>query len=736
MRRHLCFVCLVFVIFLLVIMEIFPYQYMFEEEISDLDIQVIGKVSQKEKRSQDGQISYRIYLEHIESVVLSDKNQYENDEIIQSIQQNTIEGILCYMDTDSYVPNVDSIVCIEGKMYTFRTPKNPGEFDEALYYKTLGMDFKMYQCHLTGYSENYSYIKEKLFRFKEKMCNILEQCFSSKYSGIAKAILLGMKGDLDTETKNLYNRNGVLHVLCVSGTHITVLGMGLYKLLKKIKFSEIIASACSIAIMIVYGMMLGMGTSVFRAILMFSLSLIARLLGRTYDLLTAACVGAIVLLIEQPLYLYHSGFLLSFLSVIALGTIDGVFQIKSVGKKWIRNRKKAFLSTLYIWMFTLPVYAMYYYEVSLSGLILNVIILPFISVLLFLIILSCVLGSIILPLGIWTAKICEMILGGFELLFQCSDAIGNTTLILGKPSVWKCVIFYVGISVLLLMREKIKKKHIYLGLAGLCAVFVIKIPYKEEITCLSVGQGDCAVIEYHNMVCIVDAGSSSEKDIGTYTILPFLKYQGIRKVDYLFLSHSDTDHINGVETLLSQSKTGITIKNVVVVKDVDLESYGTILNLTKEKNIQLCEMKQGDFIKQGNMIIECLGPSENLLQKHQENTNAISMVLFLKNQSFSMLFTGDVEKEGEEEMTNILKENMVEQVTVLKVAHHGSKNSTSEEFLKACNPKISCISCGKDNRYGHPHNETLQRLKNIKSQVYITKEVGAIQVKMKKYMEE
>lgn len=736
MRRHLCFVCLIFVILLLLIMEIFPYEYPYPEDISGLDIQVEGKVIGKEKRAKDGQISYIIYLEQVKPLEKTQKTDTMCGEIIQQINENKIEGIICYMSIDSKIPNLESCVRIQGKMYSFSRPKNPGEFDEALYYKTQGIDLKMYQCNLTHYSAKYSVVKEKLYRFKEWLCSILDRCFTEKYRGIAKAVLLGMKSELEDETKNLYKRNGTLHILCVSGTHISVLGMGLYKLLKKGNLPEIILVTICIGVMVLYGTMIGMGTSVFRAIFMFVLSFIAKLIGRTYDLLTGACVGAIWILIQNPLYLYHSGFLLSFLSVIALGTMENVFSCKPAGHPWLFRRKKAFLSTLYIWIFTLPVYAMYYYEVSLSGLIVNVFVLPFVSCILCLVILVCVLGGIYTPLGIFTAVGCEGIFWCFEKLFELFDSLGKTTLILGKPPVFLCIVFYIGIAVLLLLGDKIKKWLRYSGLFFLCAMFIIKIPNREEITCLDVGQGDCLVIEYKDMVCIVDAGSSSKSDIGTYTLLPFLKHQGIRKVDYLLLSHSDADHINGVEALLEQSKTGVTIERVVLTDTKDLSNYNLIGNMVQAKGIMLCEMKKGDVIKKGEFTLECLGPSPELLKNRGENSNEISMVLYAKYRDFSMLFTGDVEAKGETELTQVLKEKQIREITVLKTAHHGSKNSTGEEFLSYCHPKISFISCGKDNRYGHPHEETLQRLENVGSKIYMTKDKGAIRVKMKKYMEE
>lgn len=727
-RRPLCLVCLIFVMFLLLIMEIFPYEYEVSDKINSSEILISGKVSKKETKKVNGQTSYLIYLEQITPQSESDTDDIQSgkDSIISKL--NNVEGILCYMKENSYIPNIGSNVVIEGKIYAFSTPTNPGEFNEALYYAIKELDAKMYDCSLVAYSGDYFYLGEKLFRLKQYFCTLLDTCFDAEYSGIAKAILFAMNGELDRETKDLYQRNGLLHILCVSGTHITILGMGLHKLLAKTHMPSLANTVVCIIGMLLYGVMIGMGTSVFRAILMFSLRLVAKLLGRTYDLLTAACVGAFCILLEQPLYMYHSGFLLSFLSVISLGTFGNIFSQKISKIKWLNKRFMDLFSTSTVWLFTLPVYGMHYYEVSLSGLVLNVVILPFVSVVLVLVIMVCILGSFCIPVGVIFANVCQVILWGFESLFALFDKIGNTTLILGNVSILKCLIYYGGLVGINFLVGKVKKRYIYFCYLMLVLFLIVHFPKSLEITCLDVGQGDCIVVEYRDFVCIIDAGSSSESDVGTYTLLPFLKYQGIRQVDYLFLTHGDVDHINGVEALLLQSRTGIDVERLVITDGERVDEYGGLIEVANAQGIPICEMKAGDFVLMEELKLECLSPNEEILLATGDSGNVTSMVLLLTLEQFSMLFTGDTEGRGEVLVTEMLCNEGVRGLTVLKVAHHGSKNSTSQEFLEVANPKISIISCGKNNRYGHPHVETLERIENVGSSVLITSEKGAIRI--------
>lgn len=724
MRRPLCLCCLIFVILIIGITKMFPYEYNFSQIPSEEIVLIQGKVSKKEIQNKNGQITYIICLEQIKSLSDSLADDF-GDKQSKYKQLNDAEGIMCYIK-DSYVPNIGSTVQIKGRLAVFDTPDNPGEFHVALYYKIKGIDLKMYDCQLVAYSQTYSVVEENLFRMKSKLLNLLKNCFREEYVGIAEAILFAENGDIPEETKSLYRENGMLHILCVSGLHISILGMGLFKVLNKMRIPDILNAVFCILMMVLYGIMIGMGTSVFRAILMFSMNIIARLLHRTYDLLTAACVGAFLILLEQPLYMYHSGFLLSFLSVVSLGAFRPFFPKKVCKIKFINDRADSFFSTLSVWIFTLPVYGRYYYEVSLSGLLLNVLILPFVSIVLVLVIVVCGLGSMFLPMGQCVARLCELFLWAFEGLFKIFDSIGSTTLILGYVGLFKCFLFYGGIILLLCMAEKVKRRYLYLGIVALCTIIVFKLPKPLTITCLSVGQGDSAVIEYKDLVCVIDAGSSTESKVANYTVLPFLKYRGIREIDYLFLSHADSDHINAVGEILKQSRSGIRVRKIVVSDGGYLEEYGKIPALAKEYKIPIYEMNQNDCITSGEVSLQCLAPSRQFVRQTGESNNASSMVLLLKMDGFQMLFAGDVEEEGEEMLNKVLKAGQVTDIDVLKVAHHGSKNSTSEVFLQITKPRVGIISCGENNRYGHPHNETLLRLKNAGCKIFVTKDCGAV----------
>ena len=299
-----------------------------------------------------------------------------------------------------------------------------------------------------------------------------------------------------------------------------------------------------------------------------------------------------------------------------------------------------------------------------------------------------------------------------------------------------------------------------------------------QVTFLDVGQGDCIFLQTENGDSyLTDGGSSSVSKVGKYRMIPFLKYQGASQIKAVFVSHADSDHYNGIAELLEQAELeGIRVENLVLTDIADecrSEGYEELVELAGQNGITVQLLHEGQQLQDGELLFQCLHPSKGY---RAEDLNEASMVLLVTYREFSMLLTGDVQGAGEEHLTQELQdwkepgvtqmqdvirisgeeesieeqsiedERIEEQIeekrpqnkmganhtetelTILKVAHHGSKNSTSEEFLKAANPKLAIISCGEGNRYGHPHEETLERLDKVDVPWFCTKDYGAITV--------
>ena len=242
-----------------------------------------------------------------------------------------------------------------------------------------------------------------------------------------------------------------------------------------------------------------------------------------------------------------------------------------------------------------------------------------------------------------------------------------------------------------------------------------------EITMLDVGQGDGIFLKSPGgTTFLVDGGSSSISSVGTYRILPFLKSKGYRKIDYVLISHMDKDHISGIMEI-TEVGTGIGTAVLPWVREKD-DAYKNMEQILKDAGTEILYMGAGDRLASETMEVTCLWPEKGL---PWEDRNELSMVVMAEYGDFQMLFTGDIGSRAE---AALVKNGVLEDVEVLKTAHHGSRYSSSEAFLKAIKPEVSLISCSAANRYGHPGAETLERLDDVGSRIFITKDSGAITI--------
>ena len=284
--------------------------------------------------------------------------------------------------------------------------------------------------------------------------------------------------------------------------------------------------------------------------------------------------------------------------------------------------------------------------------------------------------------------------------------------------------------------ECYRGKQLLLVLCGLSCLFW-PAKAKNQMIMLDVGQGDGIYLQSAKGASFfVDGGSSDVKNVGTYRILPFLKSHGVRQVDYWFVSHPDLDHMNGLLECLEQ---GYRIKHIVLSKELyenmqDEEAIAHIKELEQSAQAcgsQICFMQVGDVCHSGDLQLQCVGPSVATAKEYANDVNAMSLCLLVTCRDFSALLTGDIAAEQETELLPEIKER-VQKVDVLKVAHHGSNASSGQEFLTEIEFDYAFISCGKNNMYGHPGKETMERLQKCapKEKIYVTMDVGQITLEL------
>ncbi|MCM1326691.1 MAG: DNA internalization-related competence protein ComEC/Rec2 [Bacteroidales bacterium] len=698
----------------------------------DREIVVTGRVYQKD----------RDYF-YLDSISLEQEISYNSEISNIANQQNIPLTYHMIGQSEEFAPEellLGSRVTVRGTLGSFRTATNPGEFDAAKYYRILKIGGKLTDVKLLAKSGDYSRWKEMLYGLKVYWRERLFRIFPEEEASVMAALLLGEKKGIDEEIKELYQRNGIVHILSISGLHITIIGMGIYELLRRLHAPTFPAALCGGCILLLYGIMTGFGVSTYRAVGMYLLRMAAEITGRTYDMLTAAALLAALMVWHNPLYLSHSGFLLSFGSVFGIGVFYPAFLDKETESRknqrkeqqiFVRNVLRNLGSRLYqsilaclsITIMTLPIQLWFYFEVPTYSIVLNMIVIPFMTV----VILTGSVAMMAPGLGVIGTVDC-LILQGYEALCRFFVSLPFSLWNPGHPKVWQIILYYLllfGTLVIMKVKkfENTSKKIILTVLVVvLTIIFALNFEGEDSVTFLDVGQGDCICLRTkEGRVYLFDCGSSSRSQVGKYVLKPFLKYHGISHIDGIFVSHFDADHCNGLEELLeNRAQWGFTVGQLYLSPTTD--------KCSEEKwkdEISAAHIYTGDSLKTGEITITCLHPSEDFVMEG----NAASQCFYVDFGENTLLLTGDVEKEGEESLLKELKERGIYHITVLKAAHHGSKNSTSKEFLKWAAPDLTVISCGRNNRYGHPHEELLGRLEEAQSSILRTQTSGAITLK-------
>ena len=398
---------------------------------------------------------------------------------------------------------------------------------------------------------------------------------------------------------------------------------------------------------------------------------------------------------------------------------------------------------------TLPVILIISGQIPVISLFLNVIVIPLMSLIMISGIFTGIAGMLSLEAAYFFAGAGGYILDFYYKLCSLSSHFKYAVIVTGTPDTARVFIYFAVLIIwicvhIILMNKKIDAVCIALLVCVLTGLHY-NINSDMKIAMLDVGQGDSIVMHTkEGMNVLFDGGSTSKKNVGRYTIYTYLKYCGVRSLDYVFISHPDKDHVNGIYELIELCDNTFEIGTVVLpgirqttaVKKQDCDDMSKLERTLKAAGINVVYADAGDSIKSGEFSVECMHPCEGY---DYESANDYSAVYLVEYGYFSMLMTGDAEKKAEKcivEDANRMAGDAGESarfmsVNILKVGHHGSKGASSEEFLSYVKPENALISCGAGNSYGHPHMETLQRLSGIGAKVYRTDESGEIAVRVR-----
>ncbi len=675
-----------------------------------------------------------------------DQASVEADSGGEKIRSATGCGLIVYLDSAGDEIRIGNIVEGKGEMVSFGKATNPGQFDLANYRKAQGIDAMVSAEDVLVVDGKVDWIPQLIFEAREKMKEIIVKLADPSDSGLFAAVLLGDKSGLDENTKSLYETSGIAHIYAVSGTHVSIIGATFYQAIRRASGSFGWAGAVGGAFLLFYAVLVGSPVSAVRAIIMYGCFMAASVRGRMYDQVSALSLASIIILCVEPLQITQCGFQLSFGAVLGIGIVG-----PSILRKGEPHNAAAqtVAIALGVQLVITPIQLYHFYVYPLYSLILNLFILPAAPALLGSVLAGMVTGFFWDVGGRFLMGIGHLILIYYETMCRISLKLPGAVQTLGSPRAWQLAVYGMFLLLFLLFRErqwqkrkwtmerkkegrrkKWDRREIFTCVVGLIGfgsslLFLKRISYEKlfgilSVVMLDVGQGDGFVIRFPDGgVILVDGGSTSESQVGQYCIVPYLQYQGISRVDCAVVSHGDADHVNGIQELAEGNEIAILSYAFPDKAGVE-EDFAVLIESAKQSEASIALLSEGWAMEKGGVKITCLYPWSGA---KGSDINALSSVLLLEMGEFRMLFTGDIGKEQEN-----FAENIAHSVTVLKVAHHGSRSSTGEEFLQAITPKYAWISCGANNIYGHPHGETINRLQNSGCEIYVTPQCGAVKL--------
>lgn len=645
------------------------------------------------------------------------------------------EGVVCYMTSNEAEPKIGATVKIKGKGALFKNATNPGEFDKRKFYEITGVTYRLQNAVVLSESDSYDPILDVLYRCRRSMSGRIDVALPKNEASVMKTMILGEKTEIESDLKELYQRNGIAHVLSISGLHISLIGIGIYRIINALSGRRRIAAAISIPIVILYATMAGFSVSSVRAIIMFSMSMVAIVLGRTYDQLTALALSGAIILISEPLYIFHSGFIFSFGCILGINLL--MPGLSGADRKLCFRKPNRIVTTvlqsLTMLVIGFPIYLWFYYQIPVYSVVLNILVIPVMSILVPMGLLMILMMYIFVPGAVPLRAGIVGILSIFREASEAADALPGHYYTPGRPSVWQVVLYVSIVIVASKMPGKIRMWKRWLICA--LAMFLLTLRFNGGLSLdvIDVGQGEAVFLrecplpvsvpgisKEHSF--LIDGGSTTVSQIGKYRIIPYLKYEGVGHIDGILVTHGDSDHYNGVlELLQTGRKEGIEIERLLLADIGESgrnEGYLELLAAAENENIPVTLIKKGDIISAGKLKLRVLWPPRDY---NPNEINEGSLAVLAEYGDFSALLTGDLTGEGEKAVARDAGD-----IDVLKCAHHGSAQSTGEDFLSVTKPEITLISCGLNNRYGHPHRETLDRLEKIGSALLRTDLSGNI----------
>lgn len=597
------------------------------------------------------------------------KYYVDNNEKVKEFKDNYSFGDKIYIEGEISVPNNNTI-------------PNNFNYKDYLYHKYIYYIIKIDKIKMISKNDNiFLNIKNSIYKRIDKI----------KYNNYLYAFILGKSYYIDSEVLNNYKINGITHLFALSGLHVSMFSSIILFILKKIKLSEKLSYFITSLFLIFFAFIASFTPSIIRSVLFFILSSINNVYYLYIKPKYLLYIVFSILIFINPFYIYDTGFILSF-------CISFFILLFNEKNKINNNLLSILVISILSTLSSLPIIINMSYEINILGFINNLFFIPYVTYIVFPL-------SIIVVFISKLSFILNFLIIIMEYISKVSSNILNVKLIFPKMSLFLIIIYYV---LLILIVKKINLKKIFIIYLSFL-YFRCNFDKNNYVYFIDVGQGDSAlIVTKNNKSVLIDTGGKvgSNYSLMKSNVIPFFKSIGIRKLDYLFITHGDYDHAG----------YGIDLVNNFNVKN-RFTNKGKYNSLEKKLNIKSFN---NSYIKIDNVEIYSLN------SKLYNNENSDSLVLLVIIDNYKLLFMGDASINTEKDIMNNYD---IGDVFILKVGHHGSKTSSSEEFINSVNPKYSIISVGKNNKFGHPNKEVLDNLSS--SKIYRTDIDGSIMFKIK-----
>lgn len=568
------------------------------------------------------------------------------------------------------------------------------------------------------------------FPLSIRFMEVIQKTTPAPYDALLGSIVFGTSvSPLDPDLKDSYKKVGLAHLLVASGTQVSILIGVCLMIIRTCRLPIGLGVIATTLINILFAIMTGCGASIIRAAIMGEITLLGVWLNREGEIYNSLGLAALILMIFDPLVIFGLSFQLTFAATWAL-----VYLAPHLEKKYKLPPPLAI--SLAPILATLPITLYNFNQFSVAALLVNTLVMPWVEILTVLGFASTALGTIFLPIATILNGALLLILKLFNEIVYTFSAIPGACLYFSAPPFILILAYYAGLIAWVegLMNKKNLLKYSLLLLVLLIwsAAFSPSSAIKGlTVSVIDVGQGDSILVESPSgKTMLIDGGPKYKRgDAGRSFVLPFLHKKGINKLDIVVLTHPHDDHVGGLPSVLKDLPVGLVMDSG---QPHTSRAYLDFLKLIDQKKIPYKLARAGQEIDLGGGVRgEVLNPQEPFIEESALNNN--SVVIRLVFGKVAIMLTGDMEREGEQRVLGSLdsardKLGTVLKSQVLKAGHHGSRTSSSMEFLEAVQPEAALISVGAKNKFRHPHPSTMKKFEELGIKVYRTDLNGDIAV--------